>query len=217
MADSVTERSESKEKVKRDRRQSSEVSGEGAWINAHHDPVASLYTFTSCIDLKDLDGDGDHKLLIGDLASGQHDMKLKIFKGTQVSHEIPLLDLPTGVIAFMMDTNEPAIAVASNTYVYIYKTVRPYFKFTLPLLEINSQENQLWEQAKEDEIDPTQLRDGLEALSSSCCNPPLTERSLTFLQLDAEDLFPFTSIFKPIPLKRQVHSLNKLCFIIYAP
>ena len=49
MADSVTERSESKEKVRRDRRQSSDVFGEGAWISAHHDPVASLYTFTSCI------------------------------------------------------------------------------------------------------------------------------------------------------------------------
>ena len=89
--------------------------------------------------------------MVGDLASGQHDIKLKIFKGsltnvrvhvltlikgTQLSHEIPLLDLPTGVIAFMMDTNEPAIAVGSGTHVFIYKTVRPYFKFTMPLLEV---------------------------------------------------------------------------------
>lgn len=63
-------------------------------------------------------------------------MYLILIKGTQLSHEIPLLDLPSGVIAFMMDTNEPAIAVASSTFVYIYKTIRPYFKFTLPLLEV---------------------------------------------------------------------------------
>lgn len=56
--------------------------------------------------------------------------------GTIVIHEISLLDIPTGVVSFMMDTNEPAIAVASGTNVYIYKTVRPYFKFTLPLLDV---------------------------------------------------------------------------------
>lgn len=26
-----------------------ETGGEGAWLNAHNDPVASLYTFTSCM------------------------------------------------------------------------------------------------------------------------------------------------------------------------
>ena len=26
-----------------------DVYGEGAWINAHHDPVASLYTFSTCL------------------------------------------------------------------------------------------------------------------------------------------------------------------------
>ena len=25
------------------------VSGAGAWLNAHYDPVASLYTFSSCL------------------------------------------------------------------------------------------------------------------------------------------------------------------------
>ena len=25
------------------------VSGAGAWLNAHYDPVASLYTFSSCM------------------------------------------------------------------------------------------------------------------------------------------------------------------------
>ena len=43
--------SESKEKLKREKKQSSDFSGEGAWINAHHDPVASLYTFSSCLGI----------------------------------------------------------------------------------------------------------------------------------------------------------------------
>ena len=31
--------------------------------------------------LEDLDRDGDHKLLVGDLGSGQFDMKLKVYRG----------------------------------------------------------------------------------------------------------------------------------------
>ena len=26
-----------------------DISGSGAWLDAHHDPVASLHTFTNCI------------------------------------------------------------------------------------------------------------------------------------------------------------------------
>ena len=36
--------------------------------------------------LEDLANDGDHKLLVGDLGSGQYDMKLKVFKGKTVLH-----------------------------------------------------------------------------------------------------------------------------------
>ncbi len=83
-------------------------------MNAHYDPVASLYTFSSCIGeplsegrpnatagsvlaftcthihtlaaLEDLDRDGDYKLLVGDLGSGQFDMKLKVYKGMYAQH-----------------------------------------------------------------------------------------------------------------------------------
>ena len=61
-----------------------------------------------------------------------------LFLGTELIHETPLLDLPTAVNTFMIDTHEPAVAVCSGSYVYIYKTVRPYFKFTLPLLEVSN-------------------------------------------------------------------------------
>lgn len=67
-------------------------------------------------------------------------------------YETPLLDLPTGVCTFYMDTTDPhtpAIAVASGSFVYIYKNLRPYFKFTLPSLGLNSTEADLWSQVKE--------------------------------------------------------------------
>ena len=31
------------------------------WLEAHNDPLASIYTFSSCIALSDLSGDGDFR------------------------------------------------------------------------------------------------------------------------------------------------------------
>ena len=66
--------------------------------------------------------------------------------------ENTIIDLPTGVATFFMDQNEPrtpAVAVASGPFIYVYKNLRPYFKFTLPSLEINQVEDDLWSQAKD--------------------------------------------------------------------
>ena len=39
------------------------------------------------------------------------------------------------------------MAVASGSHIYIYKNMRPYFKFTLPPLDILPQEKDLWDRA----------------------------------------------------------------------
>ena len=65
--------------------------------------------------------------------------------------ETPLIDLPTGVCTFYMDDTAPkmpAVAVASGPFVYVYKNLRPYFKFALPTLEVNEAEANLWAQAR---------------------------------------------------------------------
>ena len=48
-----------------------------------------------------------------------------------------------------MCANLVAVAVASGSYVYVYKNLRPYFKFTLPTLEVNETEADLWTQVRE--------------------------------------------------------------------
>ncbi|XP_050407312.2 Bardet-Biedl syndrome 1 protein homolog isoform X2 [Patella vulgata] len=174
------------------------------WLDAYHDPVASLYTFTQCLTLADIQADGDWKLIIADLGTGSYDMKLKVYKNTNLMSEHAIIDLPTGVVNFYMDTLEPrtpAIAVASGPYIYIYKNLRPYFKFTLPPLSINQIEQELWEQAKHDNINVFVLRDALEGLRSD--GQLLTVRSLKFLQLESTDLEPFANLHKHAPLKRQ--------------
>ena len=36
------------------------------WLNAWEDPLAGARAFSSCIELADITGDGNHKLLIAD-------------------------------------------------------------------------------------------------------------------------------------------------------
>ena len=57
------------------------------WLDAYHDPVASLYTFTQCLTLSDIQADGDWKLIVADLGTGSYDMKLKVYKSKFVSFE----------------------------------------------------------------------------------------------------------------------------------
>jgi len=177
-----------------------------AWLDAHYNPVASLYTFTSCIGLADLHADGEYKLVVADLGTGVYNMKLKVFKGTSLMTESSIIDIPTSVVTFHMDQNEPrtpAIAVASGPYIYIYKNLRPYFKFTLPLSEVNSVESDMWNQAKEDKIDVAVLREMLQSLKEEVGASILTVRSLKFLQLQPEEVESFAAVHKHAPLKKQ--------------
>ncbi|XP_067682255.1 Bardet-Biedl syndrome 1 protein-like isoform X2 [Haliotis asinina] len=184
---------------------SSETAGDSSkWLDAYHDPMSTLYTFTQCMTLSDIQADGDWKLIVADLGTGSYDMKLKVYKNTNILSEHTIIDLPTGVVTFYMDTLEPrtpAIAVASGPYIYIYKNLRPYFKFTLPPLDIFPLEQELWNQAKDDRVNVFILREALEGLRAE--GNTLTVRSLRFLQLEANDLEAFANLHKHFPLKRQ--------------
>ncbi|XP_041351022.1 Bardet-Biedl syndrome 1 protein-like isoform X2 [Gigantopelta aegis] len=174
------------------------------WLDAYHDPVASLYTFTQCLALSDIHADGDCKLIIADLGTGSYNMKLKVYKNTNLLSEHTIIDLPTGVVTFYMDVLEPrtaAIAVASGPYIYVYKNLRPYFKFTLPPLEVDQLEQDLWNQAANDDINLFVLREALDTLRLE--GKTLTVRSLRFIQLEANDLENFVNLHKSSPLKRQ--------------
>ncbi|XP_029625896.1 BBSome complex member BBS1 isoform X2 [Salmo trutta] len=185
--------------------QMKENSETSKWLDAHYDPVANLYTFSSCIALADLHGDGENKLVVGDLGTGSCNMKLKVYRGTGLMSENTLLDLPTGLVSFLMDQHEPrtpAIAVASGPFIYVYKNLRPYFKFTLPPLEVNALEQDVWNQAREDMIDPLSLKEMLEGIRDKA-DVPLSVRSLRFLMLDPQDTEAFVNLHKAQPIRRQ--------------
>nr|CAD7266899.1 unnamed protein product [Timema shepardi] len=48
------------------------------WLDAFSEPHASIYTFGCCMALKDLNADGDYKLIIADLGTGATGIKLKV-------------------------------------------------------------------------------------------------------------------------------------------
>uniref|UniRef100_A0A452U4B6 Bardet-Biedl syndrome 1 n=1 Tax=Ursus maritimus TaxID=29073 RepID=A0A452U4B6_URSMA len=132
------------------RAESSEASSK--WLDAHYDPMANIHTFSACLALADLHGDGEYKLVVGDLGPGGQHPRLKVLKGPTVLTETPLPALPAAAATFLMEQHEPrtpALALASGPCVYVYKNLRPYFKFSLPQLPPNPLELDLWNQAKE--------------------------------------------------------------------
>lgn len=90
--------------------------------------------------------------MVGDLGPGGQHPRLKVLKGPTVLTESPLPALPAAAATFLMEQHEPrtpALALASGPCVYVYKNLRPYFKFSLPQLPPNPLEQDLWNQAKE--------------------------------------------------------------------
>ena len=90
--------------------------------------------------------------MVGDLGPSGRQSRLKVLKGPKVLTESPLPALPAAAATFLMDQHEPrtpALALASGPCVYVYKNLRPYFKFSLPQLPLNPLEQDLWNQAKE--------------------------------------------------------------------
>ena len=88
-----------------------------------------------------------------------------------------------------MDQSEPripAIAVASGTQIFIYKNMKPYFKFQLPSLQVHPVEKELWEAAAaaENNLDLATLIDGLQNLRGEIGDSKLTARTQRLLMIN---------------------------------
>lgn len=57
-----------------------------------------------------------------------------------------MLDSPCGVVGFYTENKEPGsavLAVGAGANVYIYKNMRPYFKYCLPYLDAHPKEREV--------------------------------------------------------------------------
>ena len=74
-------------------------------------------------------------------------LPFQVWKGTQLASEHALLDVPCAIASFYADAQSPripALAVAIGPNVFIYRNLRPYFKFTLPLDIVSETEKTIW-------------------------------------------------------------------------
>ena len=132
------------EEVMKAARASEEKASRSVWLHAWHDPVAGLKAFTPSVRMCDLSGDGECKLLVA-----SSDKKLKIYTGTTLLSENVLLDAPVSICTFYPDAKAvprvPNVAVAAGAFVFIYRNLRPWYKFALPPGEVHPEESRAWE------------------------------------------------------------------------
>jgi len=135
------------------------------------------------VRLVDLNGDRSKILLVAD-----DNKKMRVYKGTSVVAEHQLLDHPVSMCVFYTSgsTNSmPAVGIAGGSYVFIYRHLRPYFKFSLPCVELDPQDESIWEEMTSGQVGSeaghsmlSQARDGGAKLSSW---------SLDYLSLEHEE------------------------------
>mmetsp|Transcript_17466 Transcript_17466/g.38031 ORF Transcript_17466/g.38031 Transcript_17466/m.38031 type:complete len:600 (-) Transcript_17466:231-2030(-) len=153
------------------------------WLDAWQDPVANVRAYSPCIRMADLAGDGEYRLLIADASK-----KLKVWKGTVLQSEHNLLEPAVAIASFYSDLSTPrlpALAVAAGPFVFIYRNLRPYYKFTLPPVDIDPQEAEVWADSKTDKSDPLKVVEDLLGLRDNGVS--LSSRSLDLLAIDEND------------------------------
>ena len=157
-------------------------SGSGPWLNAWYDPMAHLQSSSVRIATVDITNDGNHALLVVDDSK-----RLKVFRGMNLISSHKLLDHASCLAVFHPSSGSssssslPAIAVATGCYIYIYRSMRPYFKFTLPALAVDAEELAIWNRCRGGEATAEQALDALSALKLR--SNELTFRSLFILSM----------------------------------
>ncbi|KAF6772007.1 hypothetical protein AHF37_09419 [Paragonimus kellicotti] len=121
------------------------------WLMANCDSDAQMTSFSQCICFGDPTGSGCNVLCVADFGTffrtetlsastkANNSVKLKVIAGMTVKHEVRLVDLTCGICTFNVLLGDKLIqdlAVASGPNLYVYRNLKPYFLFKLPLLEI---------------------------------------------------------------------------------
>lgn len=182
------------------------VPEDSQWLHVHHDPVAGINALTSGLALTDLTDSGDSRLLIAHLGNGvdASTRMLKVYRGGTVVSNSPLKEMPTGIVAFYM-TGElkrvPAVAVASGASVFVYKNLKPFFKFTLPTMDIDSKESDAWAHAySSPELDLEEFHHMLDHFRQT--GSQLSPQSLEFLSLEPSLRSDYVNAFRDVPVTR---------------
>ncbi|XP_033927786.1 BBSome complex member BBS1 [Melopsittacus undulatus] len=127
---------------------------------------------------------------------------LAVVRGAGVISSLTLPDPPAGVGALGGPGGAPALGVAAGGALYVYRNLRPFYKFRVPPRDPHPLERDLWVQAAQDQIDPLMLREMLEDLRDKA-EVKLTAQSLRLLALPPPDLPQFVALHKGRPPQHQ--------------
>lgn len=191
------------------------------WLAAHDDVMSGLRTFSTCMALADLHGDGDHKLVVGVPLGAGGGPELAVLSGSGPPRRHPLPEAPSALGVFWGGPSGPPfsqgggsssggaapppalLVVAAGGALYVYRNLRPFYKCTLPPPgPPHEVEAELWAQVAQDEVDPMTLREMLEDIRDKA-EVPLTPRSQWLLTLPPPEVPPFVALHKGRPLQRQ--------------
>ena len=76
----------------------------------------------------------------------------------------------------------PSLAVAAGVHVYIYRNLRPYYKFTVPNLDVDAKEIEVWESVRDGKLSTPDAFDELANMRDA--GTVLTSRSLDLLAME---------------------------------
>ncbi|KAJ1632773.1 bardet-Biedl syndrome 1 family protein [Pavlovales sp. CCMP2436] len=153
------------------------------WLHAWRDPVADLKAFSPCMRLVDLNGDGDYKLIVADA-----ERRLKVYRNTSLISENVLLDVPVSMCVTYTEASKPrvpCVSVASGPHVFIYRRLRPYYKFTVPPTPMAQAESDTWTKLNRGDMEIGQAVDAL--INARDSGAALTTRSVDLINTDSAD------------------------------
>ena len=168
------------------------------WLDAWSDPMANVDATSELMDVADLAGDGEWRLVM----CSARERKIKVWANARLVSEQGLPDAPVAMRCFYAQTNEggarkPSVAVAAGNCVFIFRgggvsadgtnsKLRPYYKFTLPSLPVEPRETEVWRRLGNDSM---RIDDAIAELAEARdAGAPLTERTLEVLALGEEGL-----------------------------
>ncbi|XP_060528580.1 Bardet-Biedl syndrome 1 protein homolog [Cylas formicarius] len=157
------------------------------WLEAYVDRSAGLRTLPRNAVLADVTGDGSYRLVLTDINLEYYSQsRLKSYNGTQLVSDEILHDVPNSLITFYCDELEPripAIGVACGSDLFMYKNLKPFYKFRVPSCPLTSVESEAWKKV----LDEKQVQVGtfLETLKSVPYHS-LSSRSQYLLNLPSD-------------------------------
>ncbi|EDW73429.1 uncharacterized protein Dwil_GK16651 [Drosophila willistoni] len=175
--------------------------------------IPSLTTISTCLTLSDVQCDGYVRLLAADIAlddDKEPSAILKVFRGLKLKHEQTLPGIPTAIESLYIDETEPktpVIAVAIAESVLFYRHLKPYFKYSIPQLEPEELEAEVWRKLP---VMKSETHDALLASLKDLDHAKLSRKTQRLLQLPEEEREAFIKSHKDSPVGR-VGNIVAMC------